>query len=74
MKEIRVKAYTSGLTRDSGLEVFGFIGDSKGRVRGYIGMGPETAAQKFCEIVTQAVETVNPPVKRKLPRWLTFGR
>jgi hypothetical protein len=74
LKEIRVRAYTSPLARDTGLEVFGFIGDSKGRVRGYIGMGPEPAAQKFCEAVAQAIETVNPQVKRKLPRWLTGGR
>jgi hypothetical protein len=74
LKEIRVKAYTSPLTRDAGLEVYGFIGDSKGRVRGYIGMGPELAAQKFCEAVVQAVETVNPSAKRGLPRWLKFGR
>lgn len=70
LKDIRVRAYTSALTRDAGLEVFGVIGDSKGRVRGYIGMGPEAAAQKFCEAVIQAIEAVNPPVKRKLPRWL----
>jgi hypothetical protein len=74
LKEIRVRAYASLLTHDAGLEVFGFIGDSKGRVRGYIGMGPEPAAQKFCEAVVQAVETVNPLVKRKLPRWLTGDR
>jgi len=74
LKDIRVRAYTSPLTRDTGLEVFGFIGNSRGRVRGYIGMGPEAAAQKFCEAVVQAVETVNPPVKRGLPRWLRFGR
>ncbi len=74
LKDIRVRAYTSVLTRDAGLEVFGVIGDSRGRVRGYIGMGPEAAAQKFCEAVIQAVEAVNPPVKRKLPKWLPFDR
>jgi len=74
LKQIRVKAYASPLTGDAGLEVFGVIGDARGRMRGYIGMGPEAAAQKFCEAVIQAVEAVNPPVKRKLPRWLSFGR
>lgn len=74
LKEIRVKAYASPLTRDAGLEVFGVIGDSRGRMRGYIGMGPEAAAQKFCDAVIHAVEALNPPVKRKLPRWLTFDR
>lgn len=74
LKQIRVKAYASPLTGDAGLEVFGVIGDVRGRVRGYVGMGPEAAAQKFCEAVIQAVDAVNPPVKRKLPRWLSFGR
>jgi hypothetical protein len=74
LKDIRVRAYASPLTGDTGLEVFGFIGGSKGRVRGYIGMGPELAAQKFCEAVVQAIETVNPPAKRKLLRWLTGDR
>lgn len=74
LKEIRVRAYSSWLTRDAGLEIFGIIGDSRGRIRGYIGMGPEAAAQKFCEAVIQAVEAVNPPVKRKLPRWLMGDR
>lgn len=70
LKEIRVRAYTSPLTHDAGLEVFGVIGDSTGRVRGYIGMGPEAAAQKFCDAVEQAIAEVNPPVKRGLPKWL----
>ena len=74
LKEVRVRAYASPLTRDAGLEVFGVIGDAKGRVRGYIGMGPEAAAQKFCEAVIQAVEVVNPPAKRRLPRWLGGDR
>jgi hypothetical protein len=74
LNEIRVRAYTPFLTSDAGLEVYGFIGDSKGRIRGYIGMGPEADAQKFCEAVVQAVDTVNPPLKRKLFGWLKFGR
>ena len=74
LKQIRVRAYTSPLTSDTGLEVYGFIGDSKGRVRGYIGMGSGAAAQKFCEAVVQAVEAVNPPAKRRLFGWLIGGR
>ena len=74
LKDIRVKAYTSPLTRDTGLEVCGFVEGSKGRVRGYIGMGPESAAQKFCEAVVKAVEAVNPPAKRRLFGWLLGNR
>lgn len=70
LKEIRAKIYTSLFTKDTGLEVSGYIGGSKSRVRGYIGMGPELAAQKFCDGVRQAIAEVNPPPKRRLPKWL----
>jgi hypothetical protein len=52
------------------LEVSAFIGDSKEYVRGNLELGPELAAQKFCEEVGQAVLNLNPPVKRKFPRWM----
>jgi hypothetical protein len=71
LKDIRVKAFASRLTKDTGLEVSGYIGDSKGRIRGYLGMGPELAAQKFCDLVQQAILKANPPTKKRLPRWLT---
>lgn len=70
LKEIQVKVFASRLTQDTGLEIVGYIGDSKGRVRGYLGMGPELAAQKFCEQVQQAIAKVKPPARRGLPRWL----
>ena len=71
LKEIQTRAYTSILTRDTGLEIFGYIGNSKGRVQGYVGMGPELAAQKFCEEVKKAITKVKPPAKKGLPKWLT---
>jgi hypothetical protein len=67
--DIRVKPFLSLLVRDNGLEIFGYVGDAKGRMRGYIGMGPEPAAQEFCQGVQQAVETINPPNK-KFPSWM----
>ena len=70
LREIRVKVYFSPLAKDTGLEVYGFIGDSKGRVRGYLGMESASIAQQFCDQIRQAIDKVNPPVKRKLPRWL----
>jgi len=70
LKDIRVREHTSLLERDNGLEVFGYIGNSNRRVRGYIGMGPELAAQKFCDQVKQAITKVTPPAKKGLPRWL----
>jgi hypothetical protein len=72
LKEIEVRTYRSLITRDTGLEIFGFIGNSKGRVRGYVGMGLEPAAQKFCEEVEKAVSKAKPPPppKKNLPKWL----
>jgi len=70
LKEIRARAYVSIFTKDTGLEILGYIDHSKGLVQGYIGMGTEPAAQKFCEEVIKAIFIVNPPSKRSLPRWL----
>ncbi len=67
--DIRVKPYASLLARDNGLEVFGYVGAANSRVRGYIGMGPEPAAQAFCQAAQQAAEKINPPNK-KLPSWM----
>ena len=67
LQDVQVRAFASRLLKDTGLEVSGYIGDSKGRVRGYIGMGPEPAAQKFCEQVQKAIEQVRPkPAKKRL--------
>jgi hypothetical protein len=61
LREIHVKPLASLLVKDAGLEVSGFIGNSRIHAGGYIGLGPEAAAQKFCEKVKQAVDKVNPP-------------
>jgi hypothetical protein len=66
---IQARPYRSLLTGDTGLEVFGYVGDSSHRLRGYIGMGPEPAAQKFCEAVQQAIARVTPP-RKGLFGWL----
>lgn len=71
LKEIRAEFYTSPLTKDAGLEIVGYIGDAKNHVRGYVGMGADLAAQKFCEQVKQAIARVNPPTKKGLFKWLT---
>jgi hypothetical protein len=67
---LQVKAFTARRTQYMQLEVSAFIGDSKEYVRGNLELGPELAAQNFCEEVGQAVLKVNPPVKRKFPRWM----
>ena len=71
LKQIRAEFYTSPLTKDSGLQIVGFIGDAKNRVRGYVGMGADPAAQKFCEEVRQAITRANPPAKKGPFKWLT---
>jgi len=71
LKEIRAGFYTSPLTKDAGLEIVGHIGDAKSHVRGYVGMGTDAAAQKFCGEVKQAIARVNPPTKKGLFKWLT---
>ncbi|MBN1427483.1 MAG: hypothetical protein JXB07_03805 [Anaerolineae bacterium] len=71
LKEIQARAYASGLTGDTGLEVCGYVEGSKGRARGYIGLGPEAAAQEFCEAVHQAISKISPPEKKGIAKW--FG-
>ena len=70
LKEIHVRDYLSILTKDTGLEIFGYIGSARGQIRGYIGMGSELAAQKFCDEVKQAITKVNPPTQKSWPKWL----
>ena len=65
LQDVQVRAYASLFVQDTGIEVSGYVGDSKGKVRGYIGMGPEPAAQKFCEQVQKAIEKVNPKPAKK---------
>jgi hypothetical protein len=66
---IRVKAFVTKRTKDMQLEVSGFMTDSKEYVLGNLGMGPDLAAQKFCEAIQRAVLKANPPAKRKVFGW-----
>lgn len=70
LKNIRTRKYVSPFSKDRGLEVHGVIENSRGNVRGVIGLGPEPDAQKFCAEVYQAIEKINPTPDRKLPDWL----
>jgi hypothetical protein len=70
LQVIQVKAFVTRRTKDMELEVSGFIADTKEYVRGNLEMGPDVAAQKFCEVAAQAVLKANPPAKRKYPRWM----
>ena len=61
---------TNSFTKDTGLEIAGFIESAKGGVRGQIGMGSDLAAQKFCQEVKQAIAKAKPPAPKRR-RW--FG-
>ncbi len=64
--DIQVKAYTSLLTSDTGLEVNGYVGETPHRVRGYIGLEANPASEKFCAAVREAIAKVKPPSKKSL--------
>jgi len=69
-KVIRVACYTTLFTHESRLEVRGYI-EGQGRVRGYIGIGPEPAARNFCDAVRKAISEANPPPPKMWPPpWL----
>lgn len=65
LQVIKVKAFVRRSSKDMELEITGFIAASKEYVRGNLELGPEPAAQKFCEAVLQAVNEAKPPVKKK---------
>jgi hypothetical protein len=68
---LKVKTVITRRTKNMQLDITGIIGGTKNWARGSLEMGPELAAQKFCEEVERAVNTVNPPVKKSQLRW--FG-
>jgi hypothetical protein len=65
LKFIQVKAFVSRRTKYMELEVTGYINDTKESVRGNLQLGPDLAAQKFCDEVGQAVKKAHPPTKRR---------
>lgn len=69
LREIRVRAYSSRLTRETGLQIAGIVGDSGEGVRGNLALDAGPAAQKFCEQAKKAVEEANPPSKRITLPW-----
>ena len=72
LHEIQAEFYTPLLTRDAGLRIVGFVGDDNTHVRGYIGMGKDPAAEKFCEEVRQAILKANPPTTKDVFfKWLS---
>lgn len=70
LNEIQAEFYTPLFSKDAGLRINGFVGEENTRIRGYIGMGNDQAAHKFCEEVQHAIIKANPPVRNDLFKWL----
>ena len=70
LQVIKVKAFVRRRSKEMELEISGFMADTKEFVRGNLELGPEPAAQKFCDAVVPAVLAAAPPSKSRLPRWL----
>lgn len=66
LRNIRTEYYTTLSKKEAGLTIMGYISDAKGGVRGTIALGPEPAAEKFCEEVKQAILKINPPGPKKI--------
>lgn len=73
LSEIRTEFLKSLFTKDASLEIVGYISNAKARVRGTIALGPDLAAEKFCEAVKEAIHKANPPKPNKPFKWLSGG-
>jgi hypothetical protein len=71
LNEIQAEFHTPLFTKDAGLRIVGFVGDDNTHIHGYIGMGRDLAAQKFCEEVRQAIIKANPPAQKDIFKWLS---
>ncbi len=56
LRDVEVRNLSLPMGNESGLEVFGFIGESSQRVHAYIGLGAESAAQRFREAAKAAAQ------------------
>jgi hypothetical protein len=60
LKDIHVRPMAFLVTKDSGIYIEGFVDGSFSKIHGYLGLGPEPAAEEFQKAVEKAVETANP--------------
>jgi hypothetical protein len=72
LKQVKIKEFKTIFSRDTGLEIYGYIGESKDRIRGYIGMGTEPVAREFLEQTVKTVADLKPASrKRGWFRWFS---
>ncbi len=67
---IQVKVFAAKRSNNMQLDISGLLAFSKEYIRGTLVLGPEPAAQSFCEEVERMVLKENPPAKRKFLRWM----
>jgi hypothetical protein len=61
LSDIHVRPVASLFLNDTGIHIEGFVDGSFSKIHGYIGLGPEPAAEEFWQAVQKAVDTANPP-------------
>ena len=70
LQVIKVKAFVRRRSKDMELEVSGFMAGTREYMRGNLELGPDLAAQTFCDAVVPAVLKAAPPHHSKFPRWM----
>ncbi len=65
LQVLKAKVYIRRSSKNMELEIAGFMAGTKEYVRGTLELGPEVAAQKFCEAVAAAILKAKPPAKTK---------
>jgi hypothetical protein len=61
LKDIHVRQMAFLLSKDTGINIDGFLDGFYYKIHGYIALGPEPAAEEFWKAVEQAGEAANPP-------------
>jgi hypothetical protein len=59
LSEVEIKDFSSNLIEDTGLEIFGFIGEFAERLTVFIGLGEEEVAQKLRRVLKEAAACTN---------------
>jgi hypothetical protein len=72
LKEIKVRVYASRFPKETGLEINGYVGPHRQKVKGKLAMGEGPATRNFCARVEQAWEKANPRPKKKNIPWLNL--
>ena len=65
LQVLKAKVYIRRYSKNMELEITGFMAGTKEYRRGTLELGPEEAAQKFCEAVATAILKAKPPSKSR---------